>query len=291
MNKILKNTLASAEIAQIGAELVSFRLLEDHCEYIWTGDPKYWSGHSPLLFPMVCAANGDEIRIDGVKYGMSNHGFARNMEFEILEESDSSLVYGLKYCEDTLKMYPFKFMLTVAYVLIDKQIEIRYKVENQDNKKIYFQIGTHPGFQCPIDKNCELEDYYIEFNREEKFERMFLNEQNVRISKRFDTVMERGKILPLTHGLFDEGAHVYQNINSDKITLKSNKSSKQVSLSYSNLPYLGLWQVKNAPYICIEPWQGMAETDVFQGEFKEKEGIITLKPSEYFECNLTIEIT
>ncbi|HEX9026507.1 MAG TPA: aldose 1-epimerase family protein [Clostridium sp.] len=290
MNKVLKNDLALVQINKLGAEVVSFKKIENDCEYMWNGDEKYWSGHAPVLFPIVCAANNGEIKVDGQIHKIGNHGFARKSEFELIEESDTKAVYRLSYDENTLAMYPFKFTLYICYSLEGNKLKINYKVENADNKEIYFQIGTHSGFNCPLDKGDKFEDYYLEFECNETLERLFMNDANVLISGKSKVILENNNILPLTRELFKDGALVFRNINSKQVELKSKTSDKSVVLSYENHTYMGLWQAKDANFVCIEPWHGIADKDDFNGEFKEKEMIITLKKGTSFECNHTIEI-
>jgi galactose mutarotase-like enzyme len=290
MNKVLKNDLAIVQIKKLGAEVVSFKKIGNDCEYMWNGDEKKWSGHAPVLFPIVCAANNGETKVDGQIYKIGNHGFARKSEFELIEESDRKAVYRLSYDENTLAMYPFKFNLYICYTLENNKLLINYKVENVDNKEIYFQIGTHPGFNCPLDKESKFEDYYLQFECNETLERLFMNDANVLISGKSEVILENNSILPLTRELFKDGALVFKNINSKQVVLRSKTTDKSVILSYENLSYMGLWQAKDANFVCIEPWHGIADEDNFNGEFKEKEMIITLKQGTSFECNYTIEI-
>lgn len=290
MNKILKNDLAVVEIKKLGAEVVSFKKNENDCEYMWNGDEKYWSGKAPVLFPIVCAVNNGEIKVDGKIYKVGNHGFARKSEFELVEESDTKAIYRLSYDENTLSMYPFKFNLYICYTLEENKLQIDYKVENVDNKEMYFQIGTHPGFNCPLDKNDKFENYYLQFECNETLERLFMNDANVLISGKSEVILENNNILPLTRELFKDGALVFRNMNSKKVALRSKTTDKSVTLSYENLSYMGLWQAKDANFVCIEPWHGIADEDNFNGEFKEKEMIITLEQGTSFECSHTIEI-
>lgn len=290
MNKILKNDLVVVEIKKLGAEVVSFKKNENDCEYMWNGDEKYWSGKAPVLFPIVCAVNNGEIKVDGQMYKVGNHGFARKSEFELVEESDTKAIYRLSYDENTLSMYPFKFNLYICYTLEENKLQIDYKVENVDNKEMYFQIGTHPGFNCPLDKNDKFENYYLQFECNETLERLFMNDANVLINGKSEVILENNNILPLTRELFKDGALVFRNMNSKKVALRSKTTDKSVTLSYENLSYMGLWQAKDANFVCIEPWHGIADEDNFNGEFKEKEMIITLEQGTSFECSHTIEI-
>lgn len=290
MNKILTSRLAEVEIKAVGAEVISFKKLEDGCEYIWNGDPAYWTGHSPVLFPIVCAVNNGEIKVDGNSYNLGNHGFVRHDEFELIEESETLAVYRHSYNETTLAVYPYKFNLYITYTLNANKLEINYKVENVDDKDIFFQLGTHPAFNCPIDDQGQIQDYYLEFEQAETLERLFMNKSNLLISGKSETILKDHNILPLSHEMFHEGALVFRNVNSQQVALKSKQSSKSVVLSYENFPNLGIWQFKDAPFVCIEPWHGIADEDTFSGEIQDKEMIVRLSPGDRFKSSLSIEI-
>ena len=290
MNTILKNDVAVVEIKKAGAEIVSFKSLVNDTEYVWDGNENIWGSHAPVLFPLVCAVVNNEIRVDGKTYEIGNHGFAKFSDFEVVEANDTTAVFKLTYSEKTLAMYPYKFNLFITYTLNGNKLETKYKVENADDKEIYFQLGTHPAFNCPLDKDNQFEDYYLEFDQEETLERFFMNAGNCIISDKSEVLIENSKILPLTHELFYDGALVFKKINSQKITLKSKKSAKHVVVSYENLPTLGIWQKKDAPFVCIEPWYGLADTDNYTGEFKDRDRIIPLKQNETFEASLNIEV-
>lgn len=290
MNTILKNDVAVVEIKKAGAEIVSFKSLVNDTEYVWGGDESIWGSHAPVLFPLVCAAVNNEIRVDGKTYEIGNHGFAKFSDFEVVEANDTTAVFKLTYNEKTLAMYPYKFTFYITYTLNSNKLETKYKVVNADDKEIYFQLGTHPAFNCPLDQDSQFEDYYLEFDQEETLERFFMNAGNCIISDKSEVLIENSEILPLTHELFYDGALVFKKINSNKATLKSKKSAKNVVVSYENLPTMGIWQKKDAPFVCIEPWYGLADTDTFTGEFKDRERIIPLKQDETFEATLTIEV-
>jgi galactose mutarotase-like enzyme len=209
---------------------------------------------------------------------------------ELVDAGDTVAVFKLTFNEETLTQYPYKFDLFITYTLEGNKLEVKYKVDNIDDKDIYFQIGTHPGFNCPIDQDDQFEDYYLEFEKEETLERFFMDKTNVVISGKSEILIKNSKILPLTHELFYDGALVFKKINSNKVTLKSKKSDKNVVLSYENLPTMGIWQPKNAPFVCIEPWYGLADTDNYTGEFKDRDRMIHVKQGESFECLYVIEI-
>lgn len=290
MNTILRSSLATVEIKPIGAEVISFKRVDTDCEYIWNGDAQHWTGHSPVLFPIVCAVNNGEIKVEGNTYKLKNHGFVRHNEFELIDESETRAIYRHSYDETTLTIYPFKFNLYITYTLNANKLEVNYKVENVDDKDIFFQLGTHPAFNCPLDQKGQIQDYYLEFEHEETLERLFMNKSNLLISGKSEIISKDNNILPLSHEMFEEGALVFRNMKSQQVALKSKQSDKSVVLSYENFPYMGVWQPKNAPFVCVEPWHGIADEDTFTGEFQDKEQIVRLNKGENFESSLIIEV-
>ena len=291
MNTLIKNEFVSAEIADDGAEVVSFKKLDTGSEYIWNGDKTYWTGHSPVLFPIVCALKNGEAKIGGEVYKIGNHGFAKKSRFHLVESGPSKAVFRLIENDSSLSVYPFKFRLDVSHTLVGSKLTTGYSVTNTDNIPLYFQIGTHPGFNCPLESGTVFEDYYIEFGSPEKLERLFMDSTNVIITGKSERVpLVNDRILPLKRDLFNEGAMVMKKLNSTKITLKSDKTARNVVLEYVDMPNMGIWQTKNAPFICIEPWHGAADTDDFTGEFKEKDLMLSLEPGAVYTCRVSIEI-
>ncbi|KAI7266224.1 hypothetical protein KC345_g8239 [Hortaea werneckii] len=288
MNTILRSSLAVAEISSLGAELVSFKRTDTDTEYMWSGDAAYWTGRSPVLFPIIGAARDGEIRVDGQTYKMANHGFARRTEFTLQEASDTQAVFRLSHSETTLAIYPYKFNLFLTYILSGSQLEISYRVENTDEQDISFQLGTHPAFNCPIGGGGEFSDYYLEFEQKETLDRLFLNSTGQLIGGKSNPMLGDSNILPLAHEMFLEDALVFRNVHSQYVALKSKLSDKSVSVAYHNFPDLGIWQPKNAPFLCIEPWHGVAEGEDFTGSLQEKAGAISLPPGGQSTSSLTI---
>lgn len=290
MISTLSNEKISIAVNSIGAELWSIKKVNDAFEYLWQGDEAYWTGRSPVLFPNVGAVKNSVTRVDGVTYPLGNHGFPKKEEFKLLESSEDTLVYEYRYNGESLKMYPYRFALQLAYTLVDTTVAIGYTVRNLDNKTIYFQLGTHPGFNCPMNDDLAFSDYYLEFNESEKSRRLFFDAANLLISNK-ETEGLDGNTFELSHDLFVEGACIFRDIKSTSITLKSDKDSRAVTLSFNKFPYLGVWQKHGAPYVCIEPWHGISDLDTYTGEFKDKEMIIALEKKEEYLCRLDITIS
>ncbi|MNB91602.1 Aldose 1-epimerase [compost metagenome] len=290
MNTILRSGEAEAVINSLGAELISFRLLATGNEYIWSGDAAFWTGRSPVLFPIIGAARGGEIRSGGNTYTISNHGFARRSEFTLVEATDTQAVFRLSQNKQTLASYPYAFSLELTYILSGSTLEISYRVENTDEQDIFFQLGTHPAFNCPLDGQGDITDNYLEFSESEQLDRLFLNDAGLIISGKSTSVLDNEQRLPLSHELFLEGALIFQGVQSKTVTLKSKLTDKSVAVTSEGFPDLGLWQPKNAPFVCIEPWQGIADEEDFTGNLQDKTGIITLPQGGHFNSSLKIEI-
>lgn len=288
----ISNEHITIAVNTLGAELWSLKKNDDDYEYLWQGNPEFWPGRSPVLFPIVGAAKNSEIKVDGKLYPLGNHGFSRASEFELVSSEESKLVYQLVSNNKTLKMYPFKFELRLTYTLEGSSVLIGYEVVNIDYNDIYFQLGTHPGFNCPMDEGLEFKDYHISFNKEETARRHFFDGDNLLITNKDEEGLN-GLKMPLSHDLFKEGAAVYRGINSKELTLKSESGKRQVKLTYDKFSYLGIWHVTNndkAPYVCIEPWTGISDPDNYTGEFKDKEMMMSLKAGKTYSCKMSINI-
>lgn len=285
----LQNEHISIEVNSLGAELWSLKKIDNDFEYLWQGDKKYWGNRSPVLFPTVGAVKNSKFIVNNIEYPLGNHGFALKSEFVLIEETKTKLVYSLKSNSEIIKMYPFQFELLLSYTLTESSVTIDYKVKNIDTSEIYFQLGTHPGFNIPLDKNLTLNDYYIDFNKLEDCKRLFFDEANLTITNKDGNGL-KGQKLNLENEYFYEGAAIFRNIKSDELLLKSDKGERFVKFNFNKFPALGVWQKPDAPYICIEPWHGISDDDNYTGEFKDKEMIITLDKSEEYDCFMTIGI-
>ena len=288
MNYQISNEYISISVSSLGAELQS--VVKDGKEYLWDGDEKYWPERSPLLFPYVGRFTDGKYLLNGTEYEMGIHGFARHLTYDLVEKSDNRLVFKLCDNEETFKSYPYHFALQVCYELNGQTISITYGVRNLSDERMYFGIGGHPGFALPFDEGLDFSDYYLEFDGKSFPTRVghtaacFLSG----VDESFP--LERDSVLKLAHNMFDDDAIVLKNM-SDKVTLKSDKGDRQVTVSYPNLPYLGLWHAPQteAPYICIEPWTSLPSRQDVVEEFKYKYDLIRLNERE--EYNNTWSIT
>lgn len=286
----LKNEHITAKILKHGAELKSLKRIGDETEYMWSADPSYWNRHSPVLFPIVGRVVNNEYTVDGQTYHLDRHGFARDMDFEVIKQSETQVSLLLKWDEKTLKVYPYKFEFIITYALKDNQISIEYRVNNVDDKTIYFSVGGHPGFNCPLQAGESYEDYYFEFEKNETA-KIMLTSGNGLYSREKKLYLNNEKIIKLTECLFKDDALVFEGLKSKSITLKSKKSDYSVRVDFEGFPLLGLWALPTqSPFVCIEPWVGHADFSDFAGDFSAKEDQISLDVSKHFIREFTITI-
>lgn len=277
----LKNTTISVSINSFGAELT--QLKKGEINYIWNVDEEYWNKTSPILFPIVGRLKNDIYTCKSKKYTIPRHGFARNLDFKIINKSENSVRFCLESNVETLKMFPFHFELIIEYLLSENELEISYQVSNKSENIMPFSIGAHPAFAI----ENKLSDYSLVFNEHEKMNSYQLeNEQfNNSIS---EMKLENGE-MKLDYTLFEKDALVFKHLKSNQVTLKNNNKFV-LKIIFEGFPYLGIWTKPNAPFLCIEPWCGLADNVNFKGNIYEKEGINLLEPQELFKRKIKIKL-
>ncbi len=278
----LLNSNLTAQINPLGAELFSLKD-KQNSDYIWEGNPIYWGKHSPILFPIVGTLKNNSYQYKGIEYHLSRHGFARDMEFEIIEKSNNSATFSLVSSEKTRKVYPFDFELQVTYTLFNNSLNIEYKVINTSKSKMPFSIGAHPAFALP----GNFEDYSLEFDQEDPLEYYLL--KNDLVSNTTRKLVLDDKTLDLDYALFENDALIFKSLQSNSLTIL-NYSKPIVRITFNRFPNLGIWTKNNAPFICIEPWYGYSDTEENFGNLFEKEGIQVLIENEVFKSKFSVEI-
>ena len=289
MNYEIKNEYIKAKIKSFGAELNSLQKCAEELEYIWQGDSKYWNRHSPILFPIVGRLKEDSYFYKNQKYNMTQHGFARDKEFELVRNEADFIEFRLKSDEKTLEIYPFSFELYLSYKLEKNSLIVSYKVINKSDDKMLFSIGAHPAFNWTLKEDEKKEDYFLEFENIKETKRYFLNDLGL-VYDSVDLKIIDNKIA-LNEELFKNDALVFEDFNIKTLTLKNSKNENFVKLNFENFPYLGIWsKPSGAPFICIEPWFGVADDENSNQNLEDKKGIITLQKDEIFSCFYSIEI-
>lgn len=287
----LKNNKLKISVKKTGAELCKISSIKNKTDFMWHADPNIWGSYAPNLFPIIGALKENTYHFENKKYELPKHGFVRHNEDVILhEQTENSLTFKLTSNDTTLKNYPFKFEFLMTYTLTDNTIEVKHTIKNLDTKTMYFSVGGHPAFKCPVFENENYEDYTLEFEHIENSKRHLINMGNGLISSKTETVFNNSNKLPLTHDLFNRDALVFKDLKSRKMTLKSSKTGAILSVSYPDFPYLGIWAKPNGNYVCIEPWLGIADSETTNQNIKEKEGILSLDVNKTFQAAYTIEI-
>lgn len=281
MNITISNQQIKATINTLGAELI--RLEKKNQNYIWTIDETYWNKTSPILFPIVGRLKNDAYTIEGKTYELPRHGFARNFEFNVEHQTENAVVFLLTENSETLKQYPFQFDLRLKYEIIENSLKMNYSIINKSQETMPFSIGAHPAFAI----NELFSDFTIAFNEVEDFVSHELEkEQFNNSSKKIPS--ENGKI-NLDYALFEKDALVFKHLKSDKLTLLK-KNQPYISVEFKGFPYLGIWTKPNAPFLCIEPWCGLADYVNHNGNIYEKEGIQILDKNANFQREINITL-
>ncbi|RUT71422.1 aldose 1-epimerase family protein [Flavobacterium cupreum] len=282
MNTTISNSSLKASIKQAGAELFS---ITDHQnnEYIWEGNPAFWAKHSPVLFPIVGTLKNNTYTISGKEYQLPRHGFARDMEFELIAQTENSAVFSLQSNTETLQKYPFEFELQLIYTLEEKELTIGYKVINKGNHPLPFSIGAHPAIALP----GAFEKYSFKFEKEELLKYNLL--ENDLISDRTEVLEKTANVVHLRYKLFENDALVFKTLASNSITILEN-NIPYVKVHFKDFPSLGIWTKEQAPFVCIEPWFGYSDTAGNSGDLFQKEGIVVLEANQTFDSKFSIQI-
>lgn len=288
--KTIATPQLSIQVSKHGAELCSIR--SNGKEYLWQADPAFWKRHSPVLFPIVGSVWENEYRNEGVTYSLSQHGFARDREFELILEHPDELRYRLQSDEETKKKYPFDFCLEIGYRIKNNQIEVLWEVKNTGQRELPFQIGAHPAFYYP-DFDAETNERgFFGFDKNEGLSTILISEKGCVDPDTSYPIKLTDGLLPLDTHTFDQDALILENNQVHKVTLYNKEKQPHLSLLFHDAPVVGLWSppAKNAPFVCIEPWYGRCDPAHYAGEFKDKDWMQHLAPGEAFQGGYIIVI-
>ncbi|EPY5415291.1 aldose 1-epimerase family protein [Listeria monocytogenes] len=286
----LENEVLLVEMKTAGAELTLIFHKDTGLEYLWNADSKFWGRHSPVLFPTVGRLVEDTYLVDGKPYHLGQHGFARDRDFQVVEQTEKSVRFELDADEDSLAVYPYKFKLSIIYTIEKNTVAVSYEVENTDNKRIYFSIGAHPAFNLPLTDGTTFEDYYLDFGTEENLETLCL-EGPYRSGEIKKVVDEAARYLPLNYDLFKNDALIFEALKQKEMTIKSDKTPHFVKVSFPEFPFVGVWTAKaGTPFLCIEPWYGIADGAGESVELRDKAGIEHLEPEAVFASEYEITV-
>lgn len=286
MQHTLKNDKLTVVIDEHGAELIS--VIKDKKEYIWQANPAFWGRHAPVLFPIVGSLKNKTFTHEGKDYIMNQHGFARDTDFKLVHHTEDTLWFEMSSTEESLKTYPFHFILSIGYTLTDNHIKVMWKVENTGTENMYFSIGAHPAFSCPLTAGEKQSDYFIDFHTNKDITTSKIGEGGLVASYDHPVKLDGG-LLPIDEHLFDDDALIIENHQTQSVSLLTPDKKPYVTVDFK-APLFGVWSPvgKQAPFVCIEPWYGRCDSTDFNGELKDRAYGQSLKPSENFNAEYTM---
>lgn len=286
----LENEFIKVAAETKGAQIKSIYRKNGNIEHLWQGDPAFWKNRGPMLFPVVGRSVGGKYSYNGKEYEIGVHGFARDKEFVLAEKTDTKMTFAISATEETLKVYPFEFILKISYEIKANSVIMNTEVENIGNSVMFFGLGGHPGFNVPFDGG-KFEDYYLETDNTCAPERLTLTENYMMSGKKEPYPLEGGKILRLKHDLFDNDAVILENCDRS-ITIRSKSTEKAVNVKFPKMPYVGIWHTvkAEAPFVCIEPWENLPAIDGKPEDITSKTHIGKLQAGERYETPIIITL-
>lgn len=285
--QVITNGILEVSIKEAGAELWSIKELATKEEFMWEANPEYWGKKAPVLFPFIGGLRDGKYTYNGREYKGTKHGFARDNEFEVVEKLEDKVVFKLSSNEITLEEYPFEFDLFIIYSFDQNELITDYKIVNRGSNKMYFNLGGHPAFATPTNKDIKMSDYYLEFENDEKASTFMVD--GVLLAKEKKPYLD-GKLINLEKDTFKEDALVFERLNSSVLTIKNKKTTREVRVEYKDFPILALWNVPGADYVCIEPWCGINDYADASGNIEEKYAVEVLESGEVFERAIKVRV-
>lgn len=291
MTHIIFNGRLSLSVDSHGAQLRSVKSAAG-IEYLWQGDGRYWADSSPLLFPYIARLYGKGYTYNGDYYAMGIHGFAAGCEFEAEDISTDSITLTLRENAETLRQYPFRFRLSVTYSLCGPTLRVAYRVENMDDKTLPFAIGGHPGFNVPFAPGTKFEDCWLCFDESCAPYRVGFTEELFLSGEDKPYPLEDGRILRLSHSLFDDDAIILKN-TAKGVALCCEGVNTRISMAFPGFDYFGIWHRPNtdAPYVCLEPWTSLPSRQGIVEELTQKPDMIMLHAGDTYENHWTVTIS
>lgn len=265
----IRNSGVSVRVSEKASEITSFRDEATGIEYMWQGDPAFWSGRNPTLFPMVGSTYDKKIRINGKVYEMGNHGFTRHSMFTCIAHTEDTIVNQLRDSEETLAQYPFHFCMTIRYTLKNRTLCVDYTLENTGTETMPFHFGLHPAFNCPLEDTKPQSAYCLELNETDLVEGVMSSRIELDREKLERTII----------------------IDHPKTTVtRLTDGTHGVEVEAHGYDWLAFWSAKNAPFVCIEPWMSHTDFEPVECDYAEREGAILLPAGDTWHKSYTITI-
>ena len=293
MNTEIKTARAEAIGSTIGGELVSYKL--DGKEYVWEGLPEYWASHAPVLFPTVGATIDGSVKFEGKAYPLQKHGFARKQEFRLLESTADKLVYELYDNAASHQVYPDKFRLLSTHKIRDAGFSTEYTVENIDSKPIWFCIGGHPGFRCPMNEGESFSDYKLVFEKVENEDVIYTTNYGggyIDSSLPITDKLKNTNEWALDYADYDVDVLLTKKLKSRHVKLINKNTGKGIDFDFTGFNALGIWTPphKQAPFVCLEPWNGLPAHLDESGNFEDKPYAIKLDAADSYSVGYKVKV-
>ena len=288
-NIILENETLKISITNKGAALQSLYNKVTELEYLWNGNKDFWAKQSPVLFPIIGGLKNNEYEYENRIYSLNRHGFARDNDFIAVQINDTKAVFTFGSNEKTEICYPFKFIFSVEYSIENDTVFCKYNIENKGQNVMYFSVGGHPAFNVPLTENTNFEDWFLHFNEIENCGVYPLTKDGL-IKENSTAFFDSNNILPLKKSLFYGDALVFKELKSTEISIKSSKVTNGLTMQFNNFPYFGIWSAKDADFVCLEPWCGIADREDSNGNLINKQGIVKLDANNTFVNTWTIKL-
>ena len=277
----IQNSALTVKIDSLGAQLASVRT-PDKTEYLWQGDPNIWSRRAPILFPLIGRLKDKSYLLDGNPYTISTHGFARDMEFEVIGQEENRVSFQLTDTPETLAVYPFSFLLTVTYSLKDNQLTKTHEVYNRSQQDMLYELGAHDGFRVPVGDGITMADYTVRLPGLDSV-RLYGMDEQLMLTPKGEAIPLTQSALPLTPASFGLDTMILDSPPQAQAVLCGKAGRPLVMLSFPDFPYLGIWtQAKpfDTGYVCIEPWSSLPDGAFMGRELGDKPGIRRLAPGQ-----------
>ncbi len=286
----IKNEALSVGADTLGAELQWIKSANG-IDYLWDGNPEYWNGRAPILFPFVGSLRNGRAASALGDIVLPIHGFARTSEWELEHSETQTIVFRLCSDESTKKGYPYDFEIRVIYTLVKNSVTTKIKIKNTGKHNMPFCVGGHPGFNVPLIDGESFTDYIIEFEKAEIADCPFVDlEKGIILTER-RRVLEHQKSFNLAHNLFYNDALIFDNLLSRRVSLLSKKSGHGVMMDFHSMDYFAVWSpIKHSPFVCLEPWTGMATLQSEDNIFEHKLGMRLLAPGEEDSVSFTVTV-
>ncbi|WP_268036431.1 aldose 1-epimerase family protein [Algoriphagus sp. PAP.12] len=290
MTYTLESDSLQIQINHRGMEISSIKNKENEFEYLWQGDPAVWAGQAPILFPIVGALKDGKTSHLGKEYHLDKHGFIRNNEkAKVVKQDKNSIVFQLKSDNETLAVYPFEFIFEVSFELKHKCLKVSHSVTNSGSEDMYYSIGAHPAFICPIEGETTLSEYSLGFPEVENDCTYHILPGGL-IGDKSDKVLDNSSTIQLHEHIFDGDALIFKHLKSRSITLNHKDRGPLVAMEFNDFDYLGIWAKPGAAFVCIEPWLGVGDAADHSGILSEKDGIRKLSPNQTEVKCYTIDV-